>query len=81
MGLPFYHPKAKAKGERYKKVIPEVKANPISRITFSWMFPLLKVSLCQLVGDGGRWWKMVEDGGGAEVERVWVGSRVECGGR
>lgn len=52
MGLPFYHPKPKPPGRRHLKEFPEVRANPLSKITFSYIFPLLKVGFAGGVAAG-----------------------------
>lgn len=45
MGTPFYRPAPRPPGAFQNQVLPDTNANWISRISFSWITPLLKVSL------------------------------------
>lgn len=43
MGIPFYNPKPHSPAAFQGHTIPDATANPISKLTFSWLSPLLKV--------------------------------------
>jgi hypothetical protein len=44
MRIPFLHPKPAGPTNRHEKVIPEYTANIFDKVTFGWIYPLLKVS-------------------------------------
>ena len=45
MLLPFLKPKPAEPSNRNEELIPEYSANIFDKISFGWIYPLLKVSL------------------------------------
>lgn len=55
MRFPFLHPKPQPPPNRHERVIPNKTANFFDRLSFGWLFPLLKTGYSRTLEEGDVW--------------------------
>ncbi|KAJ9097158.1 hypothetical protein QFC21_004827 [Naganishia friedmannii] len=55
MRVPFLHPKPAGPTNRHEKVIPEYTANIFDKVTFGWIYPLLKTGYTRPLEEKDVW--------------------------